>query len=82
MEFEHFSSSDEVDYGAGRPALLIGNDPGGLEQPRAMIAEAGLRLVGTSTTTERPIASIARSRSASPGPIWGKPGLPTRWSTS
>ena len=46
MELEHFSSFAEVDYSAGRPALLIGDDAAGLDEAREIIVGAGVRIGG------------------------------------
>lgn len=54
MGLEQFPSAEQVEYGAGRLALLIGDDPGRLQQLRAMIAETGLRLAGDSATAQAP----------------------------
>ena len=71
MRLEHSPLSEDIDYGAGRPALLIGDDPQGLEQPEAMIAEAGLRLAGVSPVTE---ASSRLDRQLSLGLAWADLG--------
>lgn len=54
MGLEQFPPSGDVTYGAGRPALLIGDDPGRLDLPRTMMAEAGLRLAAISAVEDAP----------------------------
>ena len=71
MGLEQFSTSEQIEYGASRPAILIGDDPGRLEQPQAMIAQAGLRLAGTTTTSE---AFDRLERQASLGLAWADLG--------
>ena len=46
MGLEHFPSSVDMDYGPGRPALLIGDEAARLDEARSIIAAAGVRIGG------------------------------------
>ena len=52
MGIEHFSRTDAVEYGAGRPALLITDPHLSVGQTQELIEQAGLRMVGTCAVGE------------------------------